>query len=383
MLYFSPMESSTRVIGRAALAMLGTIIGAGVFALPTAFKESGLLIGSLVYWLLAMVMLATNLLYIEVIFRNSQIAKRRLAGQVGMVLGRVPGVIAKITHPGQIIGACLAYVVIGGQFLAFLSERLGLGGSVFTWQLLFWLGGAATTYGTLKFVAKIESALTWMLIALMAVAIALFAPQVDPSAFFDAHATTVLLPLGIFAFALYGLTIISEIAEVTDFDPGKTRVAVTLGTLAAALLMWLFGVFAAAIPDYQVNMTPVSLSHFFPNGFVWLIPVIGFLAVITSYITIMEELEAILQTEFKVPGQWAWALSSVSPLILLFAASRSFTAIVNFVGSVFVSINGFFAAVLAQRVLNRSSVHWIARYVLPILCAGTFLMLFMWRILEL
>ena len=51
---------------QAALAMTGTIVGAGVFGLPAVFARIGFVWGTILYLGLACVVTAMHLLYVEV-----------------------------------------------------------------------------------------------------------------------------------------------------------------------------------------------------------------------------------------------------------------------------------------------------------------------------
>jgi amino acid permease len=67
--------------------MGGTIIGAGVFAVPAAMRQSGILRGTIAFWVVALAILSIHLIYSEVVLRNKTLGRERFPGQVRALLG--------------------------------------------------------------------------------------------------------------------------------------------------------------------------------------------------------------------------------------------------------------------------------------------------------
>ncbi len=375
-----PMKPASRLTIRASLNLLGTIIGAGVFAVPAVMKEFGIPWGTVAFWGIALVILVTHLLYAEAVLARKGMGKKRLPGHVTAVLGKTAGFIAFASHPLHIIGVGLAYLILGGEFLAVLARMIGLPGSVICWQVFFWAGGAVTTLFGLKFVSKIESALTWVLIGLLMLSVGLLYPSANPDLFFAAGTAPQLASLGIFVFSMFGLTIVPEVVELVDNNLSRARIAITIGTLGAAILIWLFGIFMFAAAPALVGH-PAGMSAAYPLGFVWLIPAVGFFAVATSFITSMQDLRSMFMLDLKFSSTVAWAMAIIGPLVMLFIASGSFLTTVSWVGSMFSATNGFLACLVAFAVLRKTTPLWKGT-ILPLVCAGVFLSVFISRILS-
>lgn len=357
---------------RATLAMLGTIIGAGVFAIPSVFRQYGIGWGSVVYWVIAGMVLATHLLLSEVILEKAAFSRIRLPGMVTSVFGEWWGRVAFLSHPGQTIGACLAYVILGGEFLYVLGGAQ-LVHSLLFWQVLFWVGGALTVFVGLNFVAKVESWLTWLLIFALLFSVFLFGKIADPTLFFQAQGSWAWSPIGILVFSLFGLTSIPEIMEIAGSDREPAQRSIAFGSLGAAVLMWFFGVTAyAAAPDVAASAS--GYASVLSEKTRWIIPVIGFLAVATSFITLMEGMKRMLMTDAKLEKNTAKVLALSAPLVLLFITQRNFLSTVSFVGGFFSAINGIFATTMAVKV---KKIQW------PLLITVFFLFLLISRILNL
>ncbi len=369
---------------RAVLAVIGTIIGAGIFALPVAFKNTGILAGSVVYWLIAFLILLMHLQYADVILSDESMKKSRLPGQVGKILGIWPKRFAYLTHTLQIIGASLAYLVLGGEFLALIAKVLGIGLDVFWWQILFWAGGSFVLFYGLKIVIRVESIMTWALIVSLLVSCLFYAFKLDGALLWNADWLESFRPLGIFLFALFGLQVMPEVAELCSRHKYRTKAAIIVGTLTAAFVMWLFGVFAYAalgsdLTSYQV------LSLGLPGAFFWLIPAIGFLAVATSFLTLNLDLKSMFLLDAGLSKAWSYVLVLLAPLILLIFLTRDFLKIVDVSGYFFNSINGFLVSLMAWRLFKRKKNHHISdwRLVGVYFTAAAFLSMFIWRIILL
>lgn len=374
------MNTKSKSFLRGVLVLFGTIVGAGVFALPVAFKETGILTGSVVFWLLALVVLATHLLYADIALRRGEIAKRKFPGQVAVILGPWAGRFALVVHPLYLLGACYAYLLLGGEFLASLSWYFGGTDFVLGWQIVFWAAGAVTVFFGLKLVARVESWLAWALIASFLLAIALFLPRADASLFATASWGRFFVPFGIFLFSLGAYSVVPDVAEICGRDRTRTIKAVATGSLGAAFIMWLFGVFGYAAVGSALSTDPSSVAQAFPFSFFWLLPLAGFLAVATSFITLMQDLRGVFDVELRLSPLAAWSLALGAPLILLFVTSRNFLASVSFVGSIFGAMIGVLIAFMALKV-GESRTSKVESRIIPIACAAVFILAFVWRIL--
>lgn len=362
------MFEGKKTLVRATLAVIGTIIGAGLFALPAMFARTGVLVGSIVYWVAAAVVLSTHLLFLELIRRDSE--RRRFPGYIGNILGPWAKRLGVMTQGCQLAGVNLAYILLGGEFLGVIAIHLGLAAHPVVWQLLFWAGGALTVFFVLRVMAKIEAVLTWMLIVVLVTIIVFAGFGADPSRFVGQNWTEAAAPLGVFIFAMFGLTVLPEVHEIVARDYKRTRIAVVIGTLISALLGWLFGVFVFAALLAGASSDASAIATILPNGLWVLVPLVGFLAVITSYITATFDMHAILRVDFGRSATMARVVALGLPLFLLVVSQQSFLSVIGFVGGLFTATNGLLVTVAARRMLlAERRAPWWWRGVVPIGCA--------------
>ncbi|MBI5655190.1 hypothetical protein HZC53_06090 [Candidatus Uhrbacteria bacterium] len=374
------MENENKAFRRGLYSMVGTVIGAGTFALPAAMQEMGILAGSIAYWAAALVVLATHLLFLELVTHNKSMVKKRFPGYLEEAFGPWAKKLGYLTQAAQVTGASLAYIILGGEFMYDIAGSLGLPFNILAWQILFWVGGAVTVLYGLKIVAKIESWMTILLVLLLLTTLGPYFIQADATLFFESHWLRVMPLIGIFLFSLFGWGVIPEVHSICGNDKNKTRLAVTIGSLAAAFLMWLFGVFAYASLNGALTDEAASLGIGMPVWLFWLIPAVGFLAVATSFITLNQDFKAMLHLDAGLTKPVAWMIALGSPLFLLFVTSRDFVGTVGFVGAGISSLNGILLCGAAFKFMRGDrKVNFLWRVVAPVACALIFTVVVVWN----
>ncbi len=378
------MKAGTRSIVQGGLALLGTIVGAGVFAVPLAFQRTGILTASVIFWIVALAILMVHLLYADLIVANPILAQKRLPGQAEYLLGPWAKWVAYLSHPTQVIGACLAYIILGGQFLNSLATIVGARDHVFLWQLFFWAGGAAIVFWGLRVVARIESWMTWALVALLFVSSFLFASQADGSLLLVQHWSMLFAPIGVFVFAVFGLPVITEVVVMCEHDSMRTRIAVAAGSLGAAFLTWLFGVFSVAASGDIPLSTPADLTNLLHPSFAWLIPAVGFFAVATSFITMTQDVKETFHLDAGFSKGLAWITALGAPLLLFLFVTQDFLKTVSLVGLIFGTANAVLVLLMARAAAlrkRRSSISW-TQTILPLFFSFLFIAVAIWSILH-
>ncbi|MFA5936154.1 MAG: aromatic amino acid transport family protein [Patescibacteria group bacterium] len=364
----------------AFLVLVGTIIGAGVFGVPLVFSRMGLLVGSLAFWGVALLVLASHLLFAEVIARDGK--QRRLPGYVGNVLGRWAEHAAVISHSFHLIGSNLAYLILGGEFLAVLTASVLPNVHVIGWQTVFWVGGAVTVLAGIHVMTRVESFMAWIEISSMALiaGLAFFFIKYPVTVSLDWSQATV--GLGVFLFALSGLSVMPEVYELTGRRIGLTRRVTIASTALTALLTWLFGIGMYLAAGGRELGTAAEIALILPPGIGWLIPFFGFFAVATSYLTTAFDLRAMCVYDLKWRSSVASLLALGTPFALLFFTTRNFFTTIDVVGAIFSGTNALLITLVAFVLMRRSKkrVPFWWRTLVPLAAAALFLFVILQRV---
>lgn len=319
------------------LTLIGTIIGAGIFALPQAFADVGIWPASAVFWFIALVMTATHLMMVDI---ELSVHKRmRLVGAVKRWLGPHVFAFASVSYPCQLIGASVAYLVLGGAFLHTLIKPLA-GGSIplFVMQTLFWIGGVLTIVGGLTLLAKVESWATWFLLGALVCSSVWVWQQGEFVTIMNSWSGSLTL-FGVSLFSLGGIPGMGEVVELADRDRRRAQQATIIGTLVAAAVSWGF---AISFSSYQsVGQT---------NALNLLLAGAGFLAVATSYIVTAQDLRATFRLDLGLHARAALVCAVGIPLALTYMMNPSSFGVVSTVGTIFGSVNGVLVALTAAHL---------------------------------
>lgn len=337
---------------KSVLLMIATIIGAGVFGLPALFAQLGFWPASLLFFAVLALVVVTHGFFVTLALDVPE--KMRLPGHAHRLLGASGGMLATVTYPLQIIGSNVAYILLGGAFLRMLVHEAGFStvDGIRLWQLFFVVCGGATVFVGLRAVARVESYVTWGLIASMLILAAMVIVRADTDAVFSfaTRWSPGLFPFGVFLFSLSGLPAVGEVVDEVGRNPKLSRTSVLWGTVLAGLISYVFAIaFALALSSASSSDPLIALQEQVPVFARWLIPLAGFLAVATSYIATAQDLKATIHLDFGVPKLVAWTVAIFVPYAITLLITPNFLVVMGVIGAVFGGINGVLLAFLVMK----------------------------------
>lgn len=337
----------------AVLMLSGMIIGAGMFAIPFSFARAGFLLGTLELVILSGVVAAMHLLYGEIVVGTP--SRHRLPGYAHLYLGRTGAALAWGSAIFGIVGTLLAYIVVGSVFLSSLFASIAPETGQFFWAAILAGGGAMITLFPLKKEALINGALTILLIGFVLFLIVLLLPRVEPVNLSGFNLAELFIPYGVLLFALAGGTVIPDLVEVLGRRRSKVRHAVLAGSLLPAVIYFFFvlavvGALGTGVSEETVR----GLGALNRQGLVILGSIIGFLAVLTSFIVLESSFQALLRLDFGMRPRWAWLCGAFAPFFFYMIGFQDFIAIVGAVGAVAVGIDAALILTIYNRLRRRS-----------------------------
>lgn len=335
----------------AVFTLVGTIIGAGIFGLPYIAAKTGI-VPTIVYLIfLSVVMTLLHLLYGETVLRTN--GNRRLVGYAGLYLGIWGKRMASFSVIIGSYAALLAYIILGGIFLRTLLGGF-FGGTEFHYSLILFFFSAFFIAKGLKMISWLELYLSVFLIA--AIIIFLFKGLfiVDFSNFnLGTNWKEIFLPYGVLLFALNGASIIPEVVNILEYKKSQLKKTIIIGTLIPAIIYFLFILVVFGVSGQNTSQDAISgLVQSYGSGIVSLGALIGFLAIITSFLAFGENLKKTFEYDYKIPKTASLFCALFIPLILFFIGITDFIGVIGFAGAVTGGIDGILI-ILAYRKADR------------------------------
>ena len=166
--------------------------------------------------------------------------------------------------------------------------------------------------------------------------------------------------LGVLLFSLTGLPVVGEVVELVRRDRGLAYQSVVIGTLLEALLSWFFGV------SWALVLLPATVEgaffqipeHLRVVG--WLIPLVGFFAIITSHLTTAIDLLAVFHKDFQWRKHYAWVAAVIPPLLLLFILKQDLLHLMDVVGGILApSMRPLLLDALTLAIRSAQRTNWV------------------------
>lgn len=336
---------------KALAIFLGTIIGVGIFGLPFVAYKAGFFIVTFYFILMVSIVIWINLIYAEVVLADKKVC--RFPGYVGEYLGEKWKKISFIVMAVGLIGALLAYLIIGGEFLnSFLNPYLG--GTPLLYTLLFFILGAYLILKGMKSISGAEIFLLFVLLIILAVFFIKTFPFIDFNQFDDIHLDYLFFPHGVVLFSLWGTALIPEMKEIVKGSRPILRKVIISGLIISSLiyLLFIFIVLGASKPI--VSEEAISgLNQVIGGDIIKLGFIFGVITCFTSFITLGLTFKKILWYDFGLSKNVAWALTCFLPLFLFLLGLREFIEIISLTGSIALGIEGMIIIFLYQKFLKK------------------------------
>lgn len=323
----------TATLGEAVFMITGMTIGAGILGLPYAVAQVGLIIGLSYIIILGFIMLSLNLMIGEVAVRTR--SSMQLPGFAGKYLGPWAKGVLSITTIFSSIGVLLAYIIGEGSALSAL-----FGGSSLWWSVIFWAVGSFLIWGGLQRIKSVEKIISLLVIIIIIILSLFILPHFNPVNFQHVNFSKLFFPFGVILFALHATPAIGEAFAVTA-SPVRFRRALIMGTL---IPIALYALFALAVVGFSglatTEVATIGIGQKFGPFIGVLANIFAVFAMSTGFMGLGTALKETLAWDHHVPELLAKFLVITIPLLLFLLGLRSFIAILDVVGGLFIAIEG-------------------------------------------
>lgn len=338
---------------RAVGAMIGGVVGVGVFGLPYAFEKSGFVIGLIELLVLGGLLLVLQLMYAEVVLQTY--GRHRIVGYMRIYLGEWAGRVAAFLFTAYGWGAMLAFMLIGGTFLQALLGPI-VGGDVWLYQLAMAAIAGALTFRGISHLARAELFVISGLLFLFVFIVLASLPHLIVGNLLVVHPADWFSPYGVVFFSLSGLGVIPELRDVLGRQIARLPQAVVVGmavivVLYAAFTFAVIGVTGAATTEAALT----GLAAVLGRTFTVVGTLLGVVAVTSIFSVLATELQSTFRFDYNLTLFRAWLLTFSAPLILFVIGVNEFIQLIGFLGAVFGGIIGVMVVFMYER-MRRSGV---------------------------
>lgn len=333
-----------------AIATLsGTIIGAGLFALPYVALKVGFWVILGYFLVLGPLVILIHSFFGELALKTPD--SKRLPGFAKFHLGNLAEKIALISTILGIFGAILAYLIIGGKFLTELFSPI-FGGNDLNYTLLYFVLGALLIFFGTKAIARVEF---WGLVGLFVILILIFFrgfPQINIQNLFpEPDWSSFFLPYGIILFSLWGVGLIPEAEEILGKRKNLLKKIIPIAVLIPIAVYFFFIYLILGITGPQTTESALTgLRNFLGNEIISLALFFGVLTTFTSFIALGLTLKKVFWYDLKIEKNLAFAITCFIPLILFLIGVRQFIPVMAFVGGVMLGIDGILILLMYQKI---------------------------------
>lgn len=321
-----------RAFLHASAVLIGTMVGAGIYAIPFAFAKAGFWVGLL--WLigLAGILCLFYLMLAELTLSTQGI--HQVSGYANIWLGAWGRRAMTLASVLGIYGALLAYMIVAGGFLhTVLSQFLRFNPPLYS--IVFALAWSFLWVMRPRTIATVEVALIGVY-AVLIVTVAGFAiPHVYPAFLTGWTPEFWSLPYGILLFALAGLSAVPIQRELLT---GKERLFRRAIIVPMLFVVILYGLFAFAIVGVSGQLTsPEAFAGLFGilgTPVLMLAAVLGILTVSSSYVILGTALYETFHIDYRLSSSAAWLFVLVPPVLFFVSGLRNFIDVIGLVGGV-------------------------------------------------
>ena len=265
----------------------------------------------------------------------------RLTGFVGEYLGMKWKKITFVVVVVGLLGALLAYLIIGGQFLN-LSLGSYLGGNSILYTLLFFILGAYLVFRDIKSISAVELSLLFFLFLILVIFFIKAVPAINVNYFQTVNLKFLPLPYGVILFSLWGSALIPEVEEMLAASGKRKekeikrdlRKVIFWGITLSAIvyLFFIFIILGASGP--QTSEEAISgLEKVLDSNIVKLGFIFGVITCFTSFITLALTLKKVLWYDFGLSKNLSWGLTCFLPLVLFLFGVRRFIDVIGLTGA--------------------------------------------------
>jgi len=330
-------------------SLVGTVIGAGVFAIPFLFSRSGVLSCLFYFFVLGTIVIFLHLFLGEVVLRTK--GEHRLVGYTKEYLGKKAMAFVALSTIIGTIGSLLAYIILAGIFLniVFPSFLNQIQYSLIAWALMSFF-----VFWGIRMIAPLEFFMNIGFVVIILLLFFLSFPLVKASnlVFFDKK--YLFLPFGPLFFSMVGWNAVPAIASLLKSKKNLKDV-IFFSLIFVFLFYILFGLIVSGVSGELTTEDAFSgLVPFLGKKAMILGGIFGLFSIITSFLILANYLKNTLFWDLGASKTIAFSFSVFMPLFLFLGGMREFVLVIGIVGTLVGLIEGTIIVLLYKKAKEKS-----------------------------
>ncbi|MEK7634498.1 MAG: aromatic amino acid transport family protein [Patescibacteria group bacterium] len=322
--------------------LAGTIIGAGMFALPYLFEKSGIILGLLYLIFFSLVFALMHLMYADIIIRTPE--NHRFPGYAGVYLGKF-GFWSSIFM--AVIGAIFVltvYLILSASFINLIFPNLIID-NIYK-ILFFWLISSAALFfnvNKLTFLEFLVFGGMVVIIFIIFISGILTIDKIKSYSLIDLKYA--FLPYGAILFSMYGRSAIPTVLGYfrnNNQSPLLSKWPIILGSIIPSLIyiIFIFGIFGLS---NKISEDAVSgLVGHLPFFVLIFLGVLGIISLWSTYIMIGRDIKKTLEHDFKLSQILSGLIVVFIPIILYLLGFKNFLKLIEISGGIIIGLEGLF-----------------------------------------
>ena len=327
----------------------GTIIGVGFFSLPYILSRVGLFVILSYFFILTPLVILIHLLFGKLAILTPDL--KRFPGFVKYHLGKKGEIIAFLSSIFGFYGTLLAYLIIGGNFLAKFFE-----GDPFFFTLFYFLFGAIFIFSGIKAISKIEFLDSFLFLVILVFVFLLGTSSFNfETLFIQPEKENLFLPYGPLLFALWGASIIPEVEEMLGEEKDKLKKVIFFSILICALFYLLFAILICGICQKETSPDALSgLEKVLGKKILKLFYLFGVFTTFTSFISLGLTLKKTFLYDLKIKKITSFLLTVFPPLFFFLLGFKQYIKAISLVGAITLGTNGILILLMYKKVNPKS-----------------------------
>ncbi len=326
----------------AIATLVGTIVGAGILAIPYVVAQSGFLFGFIITVVLGLSFLLLNLMTGEIVLRTKQ--QHQLTGYAEKYLGVWGKRAMMFSMVFSIYGALTAYLIGEGETLKAIFRV----GNPLGYSLIFFIIAFFIIYKGMKAAGPAELGMIGILFIIV-ILIGIFSyERISPANLTAINFAKFFALYGVILFALMGSPAVPEMQEVLEQQKQKMKKAIIIGSVTPIILYILFAFIVLGVVGLEnfellepnQRIATVALSMYTSPILGIFANIIAVLSMFTSFLTLGIALIEMYEYDYSFSKSTALLLTFSIPLIITLLKLSTFIAVIAITGAVAGGLQG-------------------------------------------